>query len=180
MITDAAGHIRAWICCEFEKWEKTGKENEMAEQLNEEIKALLQDKETIKAVATISPEGIPHVVYKGSLHADAAGNLVIYEILESSANNRNLVYSIWYDKKVAVNLLGKNGESYEIVGKPLRSITAGKEFEATYEAVRQRLGDVDLGAVWIIEPVQIKNETFAVRVEEDEKKYPILKHLDRV
>lgn len=78
---------------------------------------------------------------------------------------------------MAVNLLGKNGESYEIVGKPLRSITAGKEFEAIYENVRQRLGDVDLGAIWIIEPLQIKNETFAVRVTEDEEKYPILKHL---
>lgn len=152
----------------------------MAKILSQELIDIINDKATRKVLATADKNGIPHAVYKGSLHVNEKGNLVHYEILESSASNRNLVYSIWFDKKVAVNVLGNDGTSYEIIGKPVRSITAGKEFEQTYIALREKFGDIDLGAIWEIEPLSVKNETFNNRIQEDEAAYPILKHLDRI
>ena len=152
----------------------------MADIISKELKDIIADPGTLKVLATIDKHGVPHVVFKGSFHVNEDGNLVYYEILESVQSNKNLVHSIWFDKKVAINILSKDKQSYEIVGKPLKSITAGREFEQTYIALQQSKGDVDLAAIWIIEPEQVKNETFSVRVAEDEEKYPILKHLDRL
>lgn len=135
--------------------------------------------DTIKAVATVSKDGIPHVVFKGSLKVAEDGRIEFYELIESSKNGKNLVYSIWFDKKVAINILTKDGKSFEIVGRPLRSITCGKLFEKTYELLREKRGDVDLSAIWIIQPEEIREETFAVRIKEEEEAYPIIKHLDR-
>jgi hypothetical protein len=84
-----------------------------------------------------------------------------------------------FDKKVAINILTKDGKSFKIVGRPLRSITCGKLFEKTYELLREKRGDVDLSAIWIIQPEEIREETFAVRIKEEEEAYPIIKHLDR-
>lgn len=152
----------------------------MADIISEELKEYISAKDTLKVVASIDKNGIPHVVFKGSLHVNEEGNLEFYEVLESSRNNQNFVHSIWFDKKVAVNILTNNGKSYEIVGKPLKSVTAGKKFEKVYVSLREKLGDVDLAAIWTIEPEVVKEETFVVRVQEDEKKYPLLKHLDRL
>lgn len=152
----------------------------MAEIISEELKEYISAKDTLKVVASIDKNGIPHVVFKGSLYVNEEGNLEFYEVLESSRNNQNFVHSIWFDKKVAVNILTNHGKSYEIVGKPLKSVTAGKKFEKAYVFLREKLGDIDLAAIWTIEPEVVKEETFAVRVQEDEKKYPLLKHLDRL
>ncbi|MBR6222925.1 MAG: pyridoxamine 5'-phosphate oxidase family protein [Lachnospiraceae bacterium] len=152
----------------------------MADIISKELKDIIADPNTLKVLATVDKNGVPHVVFKGSFHVNEEGNLVFYEVLESAQSNKNLVHSIWFDKKVAINILSADKQSFEIVGKPLKSITAGREFEKTYIALRESKGDIDLAAIWIIEPEQIKNETFSVRVSEDEEKYPILKHLDRL
>lgn len=148
--------------------------------ISDELKQIISDPETLKVLGSIDKNGVPHVVFKGSLHVNEDGNLEYYELLESAQSNKNLVHSIWFDKKVAFNILSSDKKSFEIVGRPLKSITAGKEFEKAYVAVRDKYGDVDLGAIWIIEPEQIKNESFAVRKAEQEEQYPILKHLDRL
>lgn len=152
----------------------------MADIISNELKAIISNKDTLKALASIDKNGVPHIVYKGTLHINEDGNLEYYEILESAQSNKNLVHSIWFDKKVAVNILSADRKSFEIVGKPLKSITAGRYFEEKYVSVREKFGDVDLGAIWIIEPETVKEETFAVRKREEEEQYPILKHLDRL
>jgi hypothetical protein len=148
-------------------------------RIDKELAKKINAPSTVKAVATVSKDGIPHVVYKGSLRADEEGRIVFYELIESSRNGKNLVYSIWFDKKVAVNILDGEGKSYEIIGRPLQCITCGKQFEDTYKAVRERLGDVDLSAIWIVQPEEIREETFFVRKTQEEESYPIIKHLDR-
>jgi hypothetical protein len=147
--------------------------------IDKELADKINAPDTIKAVATVSKDGIPHVVFKGSLKVAEDGRIEFYELIESSKNGKNLVYSIWFDKKVAINILTKDGKSFEIVGRPLRSITCGKLFEKTYELLREKRGDVDLSAIWIIQPEEIREETFAVRIKEEEEAYPIIKHLDR-
>jgi hypothetical protein len=108
------------------------------------------------------------------------GNIEINEILESSRNNQNLVYAIWFDKLVSVNLLTPEKKSYQLHLKPVKCITSGAYFESIYNSVREGGRDIDLGAVWQFEVVGTKEETFQVRVKEDEEKYPLLKHLDRL
>ncbi len=152
----------------------------MAAIISEKLKEYINAKDTLKVVASIDKNGVPHIVFKGSLHVNEDGNIEFYEILESSRNNQNFVHSIWFDKKVAVNILTSDRKSYEIVGKPLKSVTAGKVFEKVYVSLREQRGDVDLAAIWTIEPEVVKEETFVVRVQEDEEKYPLLKHLDRL
>jgi hypothetical protein len=164
--------MQEWICLEYRRFE-------MSDILIKEIQDIIAAPDTLKVLASNDKNGVPHVVFKGSIHVNEDGNLVYYEVLESAQTNKNLVHSIWFDKKVAINILSSDRQSFEIVGRPLRSITAGQEFEKTYVQLREAKGDVDLAAIWIIEPESIKNETFAVRVKEDEEKYPVLKHLDR-
>lgn len=86
----------------------------MADILTSEVRELLVQPGTLKSIATVGKDGIPHIVYKGSLHAEG-DKLVFDEILESSQNNKNLVYSHWFGKKVAVNILGSDKTSYEVI-----------------------------------------------------------------
>lgn len=152
----------------------------MSVELNKEIIEAFANKNTIKALATVDKNGLPYVVYKGSLHINGDGNIELYEILESSQNNSNLVYSIWFDKTASVNLLTANRKSYQIKLKPIKSIISGRYFENAYNTLREGGKDIDLGAIWQFEAVEVKEETFSVRVQEDEEAYPLLKHIDRL
>ena len=153
----------------------------MSVKLNEKIIKAFAEPTTIKAIATTDKNGVPHITFKGSLHLNKEnGYIEHYEILESSQTNSNLVYAIWFDKTVAINILTSDGKSYQIKGHSVKSITSGKYFDGVYTALREKKGDIDLGAIWWIEPDEIREETFDVRINEDETAYPLLKHLDRI
>jgi hypothetical protein len=149
-------------------------------KINKELADLINRPATIKTVGTVSKIGIPHVVYKEDVHVNEEGKILLYELLESSRNGQNLVYSIWFDKKVVISILDGNKNSYEIVGHPERCITCGKEFEEVYKKLRKERGDVDLASIWFIEAEEVRNESFPVRKQEEETKYPIICHLDRL
>ncbi len=150
----------------------------MAVQLDKNVKELLQDEETVKVLATTDENGVPHAVIKQTLHLGEDGNLVYLELLESSRTNKNLVRSIWFDRKVAVTLKGKSGDSYQIIGSPIKGVITGPEFQKYYVDIRKRLGDVDLATVWIIEPEEVMNQTFSVRKAQEEARRPLFRHLD--
>ena len=148
--------------------------------LNKELVEIINDKETLKSVATVSREGIPHVAYKGSLHVEE-DKIVFYDLIQSSQINKNLVHAIWFDGKVAINLLSKDKRSFLIIGKPVKSVTAGQAFEKIYVALQEKKGvEVDLSAIWYIEPLSVREETYTARRKEEEEKYPYIRHLDRV
>lgn len=151
----------------------------MASILSNELIEAINAQDSLKLVTAVDKSGLPHSAYKGSLHINAEGNIVFYDIFESSKINSNLVYSIWFNKKVTVNILTNDRQSYEIVGLPIQSITAGKVFEEVYKKLK-RDKNSDLNAIWIIKPEEVRNETFLVRKEQQEKEYPLLKHLDRI
>ncbi|MCD8152800.1 MAG: hypothetical protein LUD71_07030 [Clostridiales bacterium] len=151
----------------------------MAIQLSEEIIKLLDDPETRKVLATTYRVGNPDVVFKGSIRVNEDGYLEYLELIESSQTNRNMVNSIWFRKSVAVAVLN-GGVSYQIKGIPYRSIIAGREFERAYQWTQKHLGSIDLSAVWLIEPTELREESFEKRRAEEEEKHPILKHLDRL
>lgn len=149
-------------------------------KLSQEVIELIKDTETVKVLATIDENGDPHAVFKRSLTVLDDGSIAYSEALESSQSNKNMVRSIWFNKSVSITIRGRNGLSYQIKGEAAKCITTGNIFKQFYIAKRQRSGpESDIAAVWIITPKEIRNETPAVRKEEEEKKHPIFKHLDR-
>lgn len=133
---------------------------------------------SLKSVTAVLKSGVPHTVYKGSLHVNEDGDIVFNDILESSRINEALVNSIWFDKYITVNVLTEDKRSYEIIAKAKESITQGKEFEEVYKKLKKDR-DFDLNAIWVIEPVEVRNESFDYRKKKQEEDYPFLKHLDR-
>ncbi|MCR4895744.1 MAG: hypothetical protein K5891_03095 [Lachnospiraceae bacterium] len=148
-------------------------------EISRELADIINDKESLKVIATTDAQGNPHVVFKGTLHTEGQ-DLVFYDLLQSSQVNKNLVSSIWFGRKVAINILAKDKRSFLITAKPRRSVTAGRVFEEVYASLKDRNPDGDLNAIWYLEPEHIEEKTFAVRRAEEEAAFPILKHLDRL
>jgi len=147
-------------------------------EIGEKARELLADRESRKALASVGRDGTPHVVYKGSLTV-ADGNIRFFELIETSQTNKNLTYSLWFGKEVAINVV-KDKTSFLIRGVPVRAIVSGKEFEEAYTHLQKNLGaDYDLSTVWIIKPTYVSEETFAVRQATEHEKYPLIGHLDR-
>lgn len=152
----------------------------MAVQLPQELLELLGERETGKVLATVDENGVPHAVAGQSLYVGDDGNLHYLELFESSRSNRNLVRSIWFDRPVAIAIQGKNGRSFQIKGKPVRVLIAGPVFQQHYVELRRHLGDVDLAAVWVIEPHDVIDESFETRRASEEAEHPLFRHLDRL
>lgn len=148
--------------------------------LTAEVIELLRDPSTLKVLATTDEAGNPHAVLKDTLTILDDGFIAYGETLESSRTNSNVLRSTWFDKVVAVLLCSADGRSYQIKGKPYRYVTTGSLFKQFYLAARRRDGpDSDLAGIWLIAPLEVRNETFAVRKEEEERKHPNMRHLDR-
>jgi hypothetical protein len=152
----------------------------MAAQLTKDIIDLLKSNDTTKVLSTLDGDGFPYAAVKDSLLAGDDGTILYLEFLESSRTNKNLVRSIWFNQKVAIALQGKEGQSFQIKGAPLKAHITGSVFQHHYEAVRKRLGDVDLAAVWEIQPEEVIDESFARRKVEEEAAHPLFLHLDRI
>ncbi|HWP96085.1 MAG TPA: hypothetical protein VN426_04480 [Syntrophomonadaceae bacterium] len=148
--------------------------------LEQKLLDLLVDEETVKILATIDQNGAPHAVPKQSLQVDEDGRLIYLELLESSQTNKNMIASLWFNRPIAVALKGKDGASYQIKGRPQRALVAGPVFQKYYVRIREILGDVDLAAVWVIDPEQVINQNFPVRKKQEETQRPIFLHLDRL
>lgn len=152
----------------------------MAVKLGKEIIELIKNKDTVKALATINRDNIPNVVFKEFLDVNEEGNIIYLELIESSNTNSNMVNSIWFKRKVAINIKSQEGISYQIKGTPTRALISGPVFENYYKLVSEKIEDGDLSTVWIITPEEIINETYEVRKKEEEEKHPLLKHVDRL
>lgn len=153
----------------------------MSIQLSEDVISAIKDPESVKVVATISKEGIPHVTVKGSLTVDENGRIRFLELLEKSQTQKNLVYSIWFDKFIAINIITKDKRSYQIKGKIYKTINSGKEFQDAYVGVQKVAGyDTDLSAIWLVDVEEVVEQTFAVRREKLEAEYPYELHVDRL
>jgi hypothetical protein len=152
----------------------------MATKLNKEIIDLLDRDDSIKVLATVGEHGDPHAATKPYIRVDADGNLLYLELVESSRTQKNLVRSIWFDQKVSVSVSNNRGDSWQIKGRPVKTLITGPLFLHHYREVRQLLGNVDLSAVWIIEPEEVINENILVRHAEEEQAHPLFRHLDRI
>lgn len=152
----------------------------MAVTITEELTAILGRADTVKVLVTTDEKGTPHAVIKESLQLDEENHLIYFELLESSHTNKNMVRSIWFNHSITVAVMGANGESYQIKGKPVKAIVSGRAFRKYYEQIREKNGDIDLAAVWVIEPQEIVDQSFTVRRKQEEASRPYFTHLDRL
>ena len=74
---------------------------------------------------------------------------------------------------------GRTYVNIEIKGKVKQSIIAGRKFEERYIQIKEKK-NVDLSAIYLIEPEEIQEESFEKRRLEELEKHPILQHLDRL
>jgi hypothetical protein len=56
----------------------------------------------------------------------------------------------------------------------------GPIFRQFYEQVRRELGDVDLAAVYIIKPIEVRDESVVSRQSTEDSEHPFYRHLDRL
>ncbi|MBI5376590.1 MAG: pyridoxamine 5'-phosphate oxidase family protein [Candidatus Schekmanbacteria bacterium] len=147
--------------------------------LPEELKNILEKKETVKILGTVDKNGVPHVVLKDSMKLLDDGTLAYAEEFDSSKTSSNMVRSIWFDKPISMNI-ANGDDSYQITGKPLRCLITGKIFQQFLISERKRDGGgPDIQAVWIIEPLEFKNQSRKARRDEEINKYPLYNtHLD--
>lgn len=152
----------------------------MAVKINEELKGILAHKNTLKLLASVDPEGIPHVTVKNSINLTEDGQLYYLEFFENSKTNKNLTGSLWFNKIVAINVISGDKRSYLIKGRVTRTVIAGRVFEEFYKLSQEQDPENDLSAVYYIDACEIREETFSVRREEEARKNPLYIHLDRL
>ena len=151
----------------------------MAIEIKQEIKELLLKVDTQKVIATVDKYGEPHVVFKDNIFIEE-GNIVLLEYMETSQTNNNLVNSIWFHKKIAITIKGTNNESWQIKCDPVKIHISGHIYEKYYKILDEKNSNIDLGAVWIIEPVKIINNGLQNKLLNEKENHPFLFHLDRI
>jgi len=152
----------------------------MTNVLTKEAIELLDDPLTVKVLTTVDESGIPHSVIKDSLAADEDGNIFYLERTEFSRTGRNLIHSLWFNRKVTVLLKGIGDRSVQIKGIPVKTLISGPVFQRHYVALREQIGDADLSAVWIIRPDEVVDQSWAARLRETQTRHPGYTHLDRL
>jgi hypothetical protein len=152
----------------------------MSINIVQELKELIANSKSVKVLATVSAEGVPHTAIKQSAFLNEDGNIEYLELLESSQSYKNFTSSLWYDKKVSFSISGQGDLSFQVIGKPVKILISGPVFEKHYIRVRDKLGDVDLAAVCIVEPKKVINQSFHIKFQQQEELKPVFKHLDRL
>jgi hypothetical protein len=149
-------------------------------QLTPELLEVLAHPATHKVIATLDEDGSPHAIPSPFLHARPDGLLVHFELLETSATNRNLLRGLWFGHKLAVTVVGALGQTFVVKAVSVKAEISGPAFGRAFETVRAVLGDADLAAVWLLRPHAIVDETYATRKRDEEARYPFSIHLDRL
>ncbi|MDR2506789.1 MAG: pyridoxamine 5'-phosphate oxidase family protein [Candidatus Accumulibacter sp.] len=153
----------------------------MSAILSSEIIELLNSAETVKVLASVDIQGVPHAVIKGSLHAAEDGKIHLLERFEASTSGRNLTASLWFDRRVAILLFDRDGrKAIQIKGKPLKCHISGPLFLRHYAEIRKRPDNGSLAGVWVIEPEEVIDESFAERKAREQSEHPVFTHLDLI
>lgn len=141
---------------------------------------LLADESTTKVLATVDENSVPQVITGAPIYADDHGRLLYLEYFESSSTNRNLTRSIWFNGAISIALSNSAGQSIQIKGRPIKNHITGPLFLKYYQKIRSMPGNVNLAAVWEIEPFEITDERVDVLREYERTSRPFFTHLDRI
>ena len=148
--------------------------------LTEKTIELIHDRSVTRVIATLDEHGDPYAVASPFLQLGENGQLVHLELLEKSVANRNLLRSLWFERKISVSLNSNDGRSFVIKGHPVKAHISGPVFRHYYQQVQSAITDADLSTVWLIEPDEVVDETYATRKTQEEEQFPFAVHLDRL
>lgn len=111
-----------------------------------EVTALFNDKEAVKVLTTVSPEGIPHTIVVGSAMAPDESTICAAEILmkTSSANLKS-------NAPVSV-LAAKGAVSYQVVARVQERQTEGALFDKINAEMEKK--GLSCRGVWLFAPVE--------------------------
>jgi len=147
-------------------------------ELLKQVQDIVADSGSLKIVSTLNENGTIHSAPKGTLKVNASWQLEYIEVLESSSSYKNVVRSLWFDKKVTVLVIGTDKRSYEIIGNIKRILTAGRHFEDAYKAFLEKRGH-GIAAVIQIDVESITDLDISKGIERQEREHFFFTHLDR-
>lgn len=145
-------------------------------RLFDKFKEELLEKNNIKIVSTISENGYPSIAFRNCLFANSEDEIILLEPVETSVNNRNLTYSIWFNKKVLIALW--NFERYGLLAYATikRVIISGKEFEKYYKLYLNDHRGTDLAAVWVRAVDNIVETGEKIEILQEQNRYSGIGH----
>lgn len=147
----------------------------------EEIESVLQNKESVITISAVGKNGNPYTEVSRKLVLREDKRIAYYEFLESSQLQKNLVYSLWFGKEIAVNVIDRKGKNYFIKAKPYRAVIAGHEFEEEYIKTQEEFGEkTDLSTVWLLDVLEVQDDTYEEAKAREEKEHPYLMHMDHI
>lgn len=135
---------------------------------------------TLKAIATENKNGCINVDFRHHLYIDSLGSIFLFEEAEYSALNCNLVYSLWFNKNAVISIISDKQQSYEIQVKIKRTIVSGREFRDACEWLAEEYELFDLSSVWILEPLEIRDTSNSMQINNERSNRPMITHLDRL
>lgn len=142
--------------------------------------AILADPGTLKILGTIDRDGRPRLAAKKLIRPGDDGLLEIWELIETSKTNANLLAAFWFGGSAAVLALTPDGRSFLIRCRPIRAIICGQEFRTRYEEARREYPGTDLAAAWLMAVDEFEEGTLERRREIEEEAHPLMIHLDRL
>ncbi|MCR5724345.1 MAG: hypothetical protein K6G80_04570 [Treponema sp.] len=153
----------------------------MAEKLTDELKHILTAPDTLAVISAVGKDGNPYsqVPHKIGLWED--GRISVHQLLEKSLLQKNLVYSLWFDRQVSLVLAAKDGSSYHLYLKPYQALVAGREFTREYQQVLSEFGpDSDLSTVWLFDVEAVASASYRDERAKEREEHPYLYHLDHI
>ncbi|MDR1656267.1 MAG: hypothetical protein LBT47_01765 [Deltaproteobacteria bacterium] len=145
-----------------------------------DLVAALLEPASVKVLGVVNGDGAPHLAVKNSIRLEHDGNLAFDELIETSRSNAGLVRAMWFNRKVAINVVSPSGQAWLLSGRPIRTVISGGEFRRRYEAVRSQDPHGGLAAIWHIKIDDLSETTLAKRRLDEETAHPLLIHLDRL
>lgn len=128
---------------------------EIMVKMPDEVVAALNSPKASKVLATVRPDGSPHVIHVGSIIAPGP-EMIAFGAILMKQTGKNLEHMKKVGAPVAV-LVTQEMKSYEVRGKITNLVTSGPLFDKMNEEL-QKLG-LKASGVWTLEPVEVYNQS---------------------
>ncbi len=152
----------------------------MSISLQKSILQTLLDPQSVKFLLTCNRQALPHATFLKKIEVTEEGSLIVLAQDEFSPLNQELLYSLWFDQWVTLNLQAPDGRVQELALRPQKCLITGPVFSHYYQLVRQEDPRADLASVWLLTPEQVHDYTEATWRKRAEEEHPFFLHLDRI
>lgn len=153
----------------------------MGIKISDTLKKVLENEQLVRVIISNGKEGKTHGSRIHKMSVLDNGNILYFEYLESSLTNKNLIYSLWFDKEIEIFAEDEAFHDYSIKGIPKKAIIEGEFFEAEYRKVQEKFdGQIDLSTIWEIEVTSVENTDLLELSKKEQETYPMIQHLDRI